>query len=624
MIPDLVVGLAAIVQYAAAALALRVPRIIRREPAWVFIVAVAFLMAIRRSIVLYRSLSHNTAHPTDLLGECVALAISVLMLVGMARLGPFLMSIVRSRDELRQKTGHLRERVKELNCLFAMADLVSRPEASMEEILQGTVDLVPSGWQYPEITCARVQWGNQAFDTGNFEETPWTQSCDLLVYGERVGCVQVCYLQDKPPCDEGPFLQEERSLINAIAGRLGRIIERRQTEDDKAALQTQLHQAQKMEAVGLLAGGVAHDLNNLLTVIRGNAGRVRGMLAADHKAHEALIVLEQAAQQAAGVTRSLLTFSRGLPVEKKPLDLCAVVEESTRLLRRMIPAAIELDVDVQREPPLWIRADSTQLQQVVLNLAINARDAMPDGGTLRVAVAPAGESDAGELVDSSSSAALHGRLEVTDTGVGVPLEIRERIFEPFFTTKERGQGTGLGLSVVHGIVEDHGGRITVQSQVGVGSTFTIVFPCVRPEPASEEPSTPATITPQGHGELILLAEDDAHTRGIIALTLESLGYRVLQAADGLAVLDICERYRQKLRLFILDLDLPKCSGLECISEIRGRGMTTPVVAITGNVALGLDIPDCETVLLCKPFGMPELASVVWSALGGDARWEARS
>lgn len=622
MIANLVVGLAAVVQYAAAALALRVPRVMRREPAWMFIAAVAFLMAIRRSIVLYRSLSHDTTHPSDLAGESVALAISVLMVVGIARIGPFFLSIVRSRDELQSKTRDLRERVKELDCLFAMADLVNRPGASLEDTLQGAVDLIPSGWQYPEMTCARVLWDRRAFATSHFEETPWKQSCDLVVQGERVGCLEVCYLQEKPPRDEGPFLREERSLINAVAERLGRVIERRQVEKEKTALQKQLHQAQKMEAIGLLAGGVAHDFNNLLTVIRGNAGRVRGTLAADHEAHEALTVMEQAVQQATGVTRSLLTFSRELPVEKKPVDLCAVVEEATRLLRRMIPAAIELEVDIRREPPVWVSADQTQLQQVVLNLAINARDAMPNGGTLRVAVAPASEPGARKPEDSSTSAVLYACLEVADTGVGMLPETRERIFEPFFTTKERGQGTGLGLSVVHGIVEDHHGHIDVQSEVGVGSTFAIVLPCVHPELASE-PTTPWPITPQGHGELILLAEDDPHVRGIIALTLQSLGYRVLQAGDGLAVLEMSEQYRQSVRLFILDLDLPKRSGFDCLAEIRGRGMKTPVVVITGNVAAGRGIPESETVLLCKPFAMPELATVVYAALGGKAWQEAQ-
>jgi signal transduction histidine kinase/ActR/RegA family two-component response regulator len=579
-------------------------------------------MAIRRSIVLYRSMSHDTVHPPDLVGECVALAISALMLVGVVRIGPFFLSIVRSRDELQSRTCDLHNRVRELNCLFAMADLLNRPGTSLEDVLQGTVDLVPSGWQYPQITCARVLWDDRTFATGNFEETPWSQSSDLLVGGRPVGCVQVCYLQEKPPCDEGPFLKEERSLINAIAERLGRVIERRQAEEDRAALQKQLNQAQKMEAIGLLAGGVAHDFNNLLTVIRGNAGRVRGMLAADHQAQEALIVMEQAAQQATGVTRSLLTFSRELPVEKKPVDLCALVEDSTRLLRRMIPAAIELEVQIRREPPLWVSADQTQLQQVVLNLAINARDAMPDGGTLRVAVAPAGEPGAAELPGSSTSAARYALLEVADTGVGMPPETRERVFEPFFTTKERGQGTGLGLSVVHGIVEDHGGDIEVQSEVGRGSTFAVFLPCTQPDLLSE-PSTPSAITPRGQGELILLAEDDAHVRGLIALTLESLGYRVLQASDGAAVLDMCDQHRQELRLFILDLDLPKRSGLDCLSQIRQRGMTTPVVAITGNVTVGRDIPDDKTVLMCKPFDMPELARIVWEALGKNARQEAQ-
>ena len=225
MIANLVVGLAAVVQYAAAALALRVPRIMRREPAWMFIAAVAFLMAIRRSIVLYRSLSHDTTHPSDLTGESVALAISVLMVVGIARIGPFFLSIVRSRDELQSKTRDLRERVKELDCLFAMADLVNRPGASLEDTLQGAVDLIPSGWQYPQITCARVLWDCRAFGTSHFEETPWKQSCDLVVQGERVGCLEVSRRRTLPAgraepdqCGCGAIGKDHR----APAGRKGK------------------------------------------------------------------------------------------------------------------------------------------------------------------------------------------------------------------------------------------------------------------------------------------------------------------------------------------------------------------------------------------------------------------
>lgn len=622
MTVNFVVGLAAVIQYAAAIWALRVLRITGRQMAWMLIAAVAFLQAVRRSMVLYRSLSDDVAHPPDMAAECVALAISVLMLVGVARIGPFFLSILQSREEARKRSVDLRERVRELNCLFGMANLVEQPDVSLEKVIQGTVNLIPPAWRYPERTCARIALEGQVFDTTGFVDTPWKLDRDIVVYGERVGVVEVYYREKTLEDDKELFLKEERSLINAIAGRLGRIIERVRIEEDRVALQEQLHQAHKMEAVGLLAAGVAHDFSNLLTVVRGHTDRAAAVLADQDQARKELELIREATRQATDLTRSLLTFSRKLPTEKRPVDLCTVVQESERLLRRVLPAAVKLEVDVICEPPLWVNADQMQLQQVVLNLAINARDAMPDGGTVRVALSPIAEADADDLAEASESGGPSARLALMDTGVGMPPEVLSRIFEPFYTTKARGQGTGLGLSIVHGVVKDHGGRIEVQSEVGKGTTFTIVLPGIQAVPVREA-AAPLTITPQGTGQLILLAEDDRHVRGIIASTLESLGYEVVQSDDGPTALGVFAQYRDVIRLLVLDADLPERSGPDCLRELREAGVKTPAIVITGNVALDSDELDDETILLRKPFGMPELAATVSEAFARGARRETR-
>jgi len=621
VVVDFIVGLAALIQYAAAILALRVLRITGKELAWLLITAVVFLQAIRRSVVLYRSFSHDAAHPPDLAAECVGLAISVVMLVGVARIGPFFLSILESKDELRKRSHDLGERVKELNCLYKMAGLTDQPNVSLEQVIEGTVDLIPPACRYPRITCARVILESRVFETTGFEETPWKLDRDIVVHGEQVGTLEVCHREKRSDDDEDLFLKEERDLINTIVGRLGRIIERVWVEEDREALQEQLHQAQKMEAVGQLAAGVAHDFSNLLTVIRGHTDRVSNKLAKDDTVHTDLDMIQQATHQAGDLTRALLMFSRKLPTEKKPIDLCNLIRELERLLRRVLPAAVELEVNIVCESPLWVSGDQTQLQQVILNLAVNARDAMPDGGTLCVSLSPAAESDIDDcLPQSSDSYGSFARLVVTDTGVGMPPEVRSRIFEPFYTTKTRGQGTGLGLSIVHGVLNDHGGGIEVQSEVGKGTTFTLVLPCIQPV-SLDDATTPSTIMPQGTGELILLAEDNQYVRGIIASTLESLGYEVIQARNGPTTLELYAERRDEFRLFMLDVNLPGCSGLACLRELRESGITTPAIVITGNITLDPDELDSETILLRKPFGMPELARAVSKALDMNVSWE---
>jgi len=623
MAVDLIVGVAAIFQYAAAFLALRVLRITGRDPAWLLIAAVAFLMAVRRTVVLYHSLSHDVVQPPDLAAECVGLGISVLMLVGIARIGPFFLSVLRSKEELRKRSYDLGERVKELNCLYEMARLSQQPDVSLERLIQGTVDLIPPAWPFPDITCARIVLGGQDFATGDFKETPWKLDRDIVVRGKKVGALEVYYREARLGDDEEMFREEQHHLLSAVAGRLGRIIERVRAEEDRDALQEQLHQAHKMEAVGQLAAGVAHDFSNLLTVIRGHADRAGMMLADETRARRELELVQEATHRAADLTRALLTFSRKLPSEKTPVDLCTVVRESERLLRRVLPAVVGLEVEVPSGVPLWVNADQTQVQQVILNLAINARDAMPDGGTLRVALLSTTESDVGDRPEPSGSCGSSVRLVVTDTGVGMPPEVQTHIFEPFYTTKTRGQGTGLGLSIVHGIVQDHGGRIEVRSVVNEGTTFIVVLPCIG-SGAVSQPVAPPAITSQGNGELILLAEDDQHVRGIMASTLESLGYEVALAADGPTVLEVSARCDDEIRLLILDADLPGRSGSDCLGELRNRAVDTPAIVITGNVDFDSCELDDKTILLRKPFGMPELASAVSEALGRSSERERQS
>ena len=383
------------------------------------------------------------------------------------------------------------------------------------------------------------------------------------------------------------------------------ITARKQAEEALRASEEHLRQAQKMEAVGRLAGGVAHDLNNTLTAIFGYLDLVRCQLPPRHAVSANLDGLEHAAQQAAGVTRGLLAFSGRTSPTKQTLVLDGLLPETIRMLRHMLPASIEIVADVPRDSGLAVYADSTQLQQVLVNLALNARDAMPEGGQLSITV-----SELQETPDSTYIApARLARITVRDTGVGMTPEVGARIFEPFFTTKTRGQGTGLGLAIVHGIIRDHGGRIEVESAPGHGTTMTVLLPAVAPESGEVVVAAPSVV-PAGRRAAVLLAEDQAHVRRVLVNGLEAVGYDVVEAVDGEELQERFSEAADRLRLLIFDIDLPKRNGLACLQDIRAAGCRAPAILITGKVEASLEQGlDGHTTLLRKPFRLMQLAEL---------------
>jgi CheY-like chemotaxis protein/anti-sigma regulatory factor (Ser/Thr protein kinase) len=367
--------------------------------------------------------------------------------------------------------------------------------------------------------------------------------------------------------------------------------------------------------VGQLAGGVAHDFNNLLMVIGGHVELVQQAIAPDHPARASLSVIFDAVEQGAGVTRSLLTFGRKFEARIEPVVPAAVVEEASRLLQRLLPQSVELIVEAPQEPRVWTLVDCVQLKQVILNLALNARDAMPEGGCLRISCRP-GQNDALPGTNGEATAVC---IEVADTGTGIPPELMERVFDPFFTTKPRGQGTGLGLSIVHGIVKDFGGRIDVKSEVGKGSTFTIILPGHTGEPDDRTAAAPRTV-PRGQGETVLLADDNPQILDMLTRALESRGYVVIPAADGEAMLSLWARDRERIRLIVADNDMPKRSGLDSLRQIRQAGSNVPAILITGAVGSEVrDRLDSDTIVLGKPFEISELVERIRKMLDADRR-----
>jgi PAS domain S-box-containing protein len=348
-----------------------------------------------------------------------------------------------------------------------------------------------------------------------------------------------------------------------------RVIGSTQDVTERRALEAQLRQAQKMEAVGQLAGGVAHDFNNLLTVIRMHAELGLAELDAAHPVRADLDEVQKAAARAATLTRQLLAFSRKQVLQPEALDLNRVVAEGGAMLRPLLGPARHL-VTLPAPTPVWVFADRTQIELVLMNLAVNARDAMPDGGTLTIEIG------------LESGTPPSATLAVRDTGVGMPPDVQARLFEPFFTTKPVGQGTGLGLATVHGIVQQSGGTIRVTSRPGAGTTFIVALPLSpdAPAPVAAPPGARVTAPVPGPGT-VLLVDDEEAMRGIGRRVLERAGYRVLSARHGADALRLVEEHGASIDVLLSDVVMPEMGGLALAARAVERVPGLPVVLMSG-------------------------------------------
>ncbi|MEW6218087.1 MAG: ATP-binding protein [Thermodesulfobacteriota bacterium] len=357
-------------------------------------------------------------------------------------------------------------------------------------------------------------------------------------------------------------------------GQLDRVIhistdisERKRAEEERQRLQAQLYQSQKMESIGQLAGGVAHDFNNLLTAIIGYGELSLERLPAGDPQRADLEEILAAAGRAAQLTRSLLAFSRKQELHPQPVDLGELVRRLEKFLVRIIGEDIRLATRLTLEP-LPILADPTQMDQVLLNLAANARDAMPRGGQLTITTGVVLVDPPEAARQDLPQAGPHALLSVTDNGAGMDAATRARIFEPFFTTKGKDQGTGLGLAIVYGIVRQHQGAIEVASEPGAGTSFRILLPLGQPAPAGKAIAKPAPLAAYAGGETILVVEDDAAVRKLTRRVLEEGGYRVLEAADGSAGLACFQARHQDIDLLLLDVVMPGMNGWEMLAEAK--------------------------------------------------------
>lgn len=410
------------------------------------------------------------------------------------------------------------------------------------------------------------------------------------------------------------------ALDNIVRETRGREAQRALQEEtaERRKLEQQLLQSQKLESIGLLAGGVAHDFNNLLTGIGGYAQIIQDCAGPNPELQESVTQLMAGVDRSADLTRSLLAFSRKQELNRQPAMIDGIIDKAGKFIRRVIGEDIEFRTAFGGND-LLVLVDSGQIEQVLLNLAINARDAMSHGGCLTISVSRTVVKEGSHLMYDLPSSGNYARISVADTGTGIDRTTMERIFEPFYTTKAVGKGTGLGLSIVHGIIKQHDGSVLVSSEPGIGTTFDIYLPLVEAREVSVEKKPTATVA--GGTETLLIAEDEEIVKTLLKKTFEKAGYRVVEAADGNEAL---ARFREHddIALVLSDVVMPGKNGKEILAEIRAMNPGMKFIFISGYTAdiikqRGMGVVDEEVEIVTKPYSRDELLRKVREMLDRD-------
>jgi len=515
----------------------------------------------------------------------------------------------RAEEALARRESEFRAIFERSSDLIALVDadlVIRRITPSVRSVL---------GYEPEEVT------GSAILQLVHPDDMPAVmQSLSLIEKGEEATCFEY-----RLRAKDGTWRTLEIASSNylydpetsAIVINARDVSERKQAECERESMREQLLRAQKMEAVGRLAGGIAHDFNNLLTAIQGYADLLIRKTDENSPDAQDLHHIHQAATRAAQLTRQLLLFSRKQPMEFRPLDVNATIEDLLDMLRRLIGEDVSIHADLADN--VWpIRGNEGSVEQILVNLAVNARDAMPGGGTLdiRTENATLGDEEAAAL--RGAKPGRYVRLIVRDTGEGMDEATLRRVFEPFFTTKGPGKGTGLGLAVVYGIVEEHGGRVTVESRPGDGTCFTILIPtCLAEPPAAGEPLRRKTaLSGRGSGEVILLVEDEEAVRNLAVGVLERSGYVVRQAASVAEASEAFAEDPEGVDLVFTDFVLPDGKGRDVAGAVKSRRSDLPVLMTSGYADLGGDeVPgEDDVALLQKPYSVQDLLSAVRGAL----------
>jgi PAS domain S-box-containing protein len=593
-------------QFAAAFLALRLIRITGKPLAWILIAGAIVLMSLRRCFTLYAWYVRGMdLLPVDLGQELIALAASVAMAVGVALIAPLFLELKRGRDVLQEKEEERTAELKKSNQALQL-ELTKRQVAEeslrKSEVLFRTVADFTYDWEYwrgPDgrfyynsPSCARIT-GYQAED---FFSDP--DLLEKITHPEDRGTI-AGHLHDERESGEVRHLDfriltrdgEERWIAHVCqpvysptGHNLGcrasnrDVTLQRKAEEEKAKMESQLRQTQKIEALGTLAGGIAHDFNNILSPIVMYTEIAMRDLPVDSPTRSYLDLVLKSSKRAADLVNQILSFSRQTERQRIFMQLGPIIKESLKLLRATFPSSIDLRQNIWADPD-WVLADPTEVYQVVMNLCTNAAQALGDqGGVLEVGL------DNVELTEGRSAFGIeiqpgpYVRLTVHDSGPGIAPAIVERIFEPYFTTKEKGQGTGLGLAVVHGIVKLCEGGITVDSEPGRGTTFEVFFPVMRIEELTEPEA--AGELPRGR-ESILVVDDEEDIVVAAKVLLEQLGYRVTAFTAGPEALEAFRARPDGFDLVLADQTMPHLSGLELAAELLKLKPGLPIIICTG-------------------------------------------
>jgi len=448
----------------------------------------------------------------------------------------------------------------------------------------------------------------------------------ILDYAAEIGADPAEFKKALGEVTRMPRLQFERicQALHLIGNQLSQLALRNLQQarfiTELQRLEDQLRQSQKMEAIGQLAGGVAHDFNNILTAQYMHLALLQERTDLPADVQESIAAMQTGARMAADLTRQLLAFGRRQVLQVQRLELNELLANLLKLFRRVLGEHIEVRI-VPAPAALFVQGDAGMIEQVVINLAVNARDAMPQGGMLRLVCEEACFPENVRLTHPDARPGSYARIAVIDTGCGMPPETLQHIFEPFFTTKARGAGTGLGLATVYGIVRQHQGWVEVESRPGEGTTFKVYLPLVAETAAQRSVQTAPAGTGAGAGQLILVVEDDEDVRRMLAAILKRLGYRVVEAASGVEALVLWEKHRAEIRLVFTDTVMPGgIDGRELVTRLLAEAPDLHVVLASGySLDLArLGLPEGHCTFLAKPYDKKRVAEIVSASLQQEA------
>jgi PAS domain S-box-containing protein len=520
----------------------------------------------------------------------------------------------RIAEEEKQDLLHdLEERIKELNGLYSLGKLTEK-SGDLENIINTLLrDIIPPSMQFPDKTIAKIELDSKEYHSSE-EDFVVSISSPIIIARKKRGELTVGYTEDRP------FIEHfDQKLIDGYTERLGRFIEKSEAEEEKQNLWSQLLQAQKMESVGRLTGGIAHDFNNLLTAVLGYSELALRDIPDKHPAFKKIEIIMKSGEKGARLIRQLLAFSRKQVLDMKLNNLNTIIDSMSKLLTRMIGEDIALELNI-KSPVKNVIVDDTQMEQILMNLVVNARDAMHGGGRLTIETKNV-EIDK-EFVQryQGIKPGDYVMLSVADTGCGMPPEVKDKIFEPFFTTKEKGEGTGLGLSTVFGIVNQHKGFIVVDSEPGRGTTFGLYFPVAKVK-ALEIKREKAPIM-KGGTETILVVDDDYILRELAMDILKPLKYNLLEAKSGEEALKISGSYEDEIDLLLTDVVMTGMDGWELAEELKKTRPGIKVVFTSGyaeNPIVLQNIMKQKVPFVNKPFTPRVMVNKLREVLDGGIR-----